>query len=77
MEEVYKGMQDKTDHLVFASEFDKGGIGEKTIYTYACSVCRMVLVRTEIPMDELGIEEKRRRHKCASPGKQDFENEIR
>ncbi len=49
----------------------------KMVYLYTCKACRMVIARTEIPMEPEGIENKMRKHKCPSPGKQDFEMELR
>lgn len=44
---------------------------------YTCPICNLILARTQYPMEEGGLEEKRRRHKCINPNKQDFEKELR
>lgn len=50
---------------------------EKPSWVYSCGVCRLVIVMTEVAMDEEGLNSKMRNHKCVNPGKTDFENEVR
>lgn len=57
--------------------FDKSTGLEFSVWVYGCVQCRMIITETNEPMDPEGLEAKMRRHKCASPGKTDFENELR
>lgn len=70
-----KNMQDKTESKSYTIGMDMATGKDMTVY--ACSICRMVIARTEVPMEDEGIRSKLSRHKCASPGKSDFEQELR
>lgn len=50
---------------------------QNQLFVYACKICRIILAKTERPMDQEGIQEKLRKHHCTNPSKQDFELELR
>lgn len=60
-------MRDRQEYKVYVP-------GNK--YVYRCVVCKMVIASTEVPMEEEGLRSKMRQHRCAAPGKADFEMEI-
>lgn len=71
-------MQDRTPSVVYRTQIDPLKPGEdKTIHIYSCSACRITITVTMEPMSDDGIASKMRQHRCQSPGKQDFERELR
>lgn len=76
-EELSHHMQDNSYSEKHRTQVDPANGQDQSGYNYLCKTCRRVIVRTEVPMDAEGLENKMRMHKCSSPGKQDFEMELR
>lgn len=88
MEPNTRNMQDQSQSEAFRQQPLKPEDAEKlangsdhgagiVMNVYTCAACRQVIARTEVAMEEEGLKSKMRSHVCRSPGKQDFERELR
>ena len=72
-----KDMQEKHTVRTFIQSDPATKKKPEVVYEYRCTACRQLVAQTYEKMDELGVQEKMRAHKCLSLGKKDFEEEIR